>query len=219
MRRLVLLSVLVLGLSGLSASADTVVQPGPETPLTTILDTLYGSGNYVRVSDVSDNTWWQIVNPGGATVVAKYAGNNNALWTAAIGGALDTWVVNGAVGNTGNIAANPNPFLFADVTTDGSLSLSGNNYFVSDAALHNGEDHMVTFKLLGAAYQNTDTYVIAWEDLRYLDAGGGNRSDLDFNDLVVEVSGVKPVPDGGSTVALLGGAIALVGALGRKLRK
>ena len=208
MRRLVLLAVLVLGLSGLSASADTVVLPGPETPLTTILNGLYGAGTYVRVSDASDNIWWQIVSSAGATVEAKYAGNGNDLWTATTGGALDNLVVKGVVGATGTIAPSVNPFLFADVTSQGSSS--GGSHFVSDAGLNiKGEDHMVTFKLNNVP----NTYVIAWEDLQY------SGSDKDFNDLVVEVSGVKPVPDGGLTVALLGGAVALIGAFGRKLRK
>ena len=218
MRRLVLLAVLVLGLSGLSASADTYVAPygsdGATTGLTTILDTIYGVGNYARVADVSDNTWWQIAGPGGATVEAKYAGNGNDLWTATTGGALDKLVVMGVAGLTGTIAPSVNPFLFADVTTGGSLSGSGGKYFVSDAELNKGEDHMVTFKLIGSyGILHPDTYVIAWEDLQY------SGSDKDFNDLVVEVSGVKPVPDGGLTVALLGGAVALIGAFGRKLRK
>jgi len=212
MRKLVLIAVVASALSGLSAAAATYVAPygsdGPTTGLSTILDGIYGAGHYVRVSDDSDNTWWQTVKPGGALVQAKYAGNGNTLYTATTDGVLDKWVVDGVAGNKGSIAPSVNPFLFADVTSDGSSR--GGNFFVSNAGLNiNGEDHMVTFQVLN----QVDTYVICWEDLQY------GHSDLDFNDLVVQVSGVTPVPDGASTLALLGGAMAFMGAVGRKLRK
>lgn len=214
MRKLVLVAVVASALSGLSAAAATYtpVNPvggdGDNTDLAYIMNHFYGAGNYVRVSDDSDNTWWQVTTSSGAKVQAKYAGNGNTLYTATTDGVLDKWVVDGVAGNKGSIAPSVNPFLFADVTSDGSSR--GGNFFVSNAGLNiNGEDHMVTFQVLN----QVDTYVICWEDLKY------GHSDLDFNDLVVQVSGVTPVPDGASTLALLGGAMAFMGAVGRKLRK
>lgn len=207
-------AVLALGLTSLPAVA-TAINPissdGAGKDLMTIINGIYGAANLQRVNDPLDNIWWQITTSSGALVEAKYAGNNNALWTATTAGALDAFVVAGTVGASGTIAPSGNPFLFADVTPGGSLTSGANKYFVSDQSL-NGltEDHMVTFKVTSMV----DTYVIAWEDLQFA------SSDTDYNDLVVQVKGVKPVPDGGaSTLALLGGAMALIGAVGRKLQK
>jgi hypothetical protein len=85
---------------------------------------------------------------------------------------------------------------------------------------------MVTFSVTGymsnpgglgnvfTPFADGSHYVIAFED----------GTDFDFNDLVVELSGVSPensngVPDGGSTLALLGGAICVLGTLSRRFRK
>jgi VPDSG-CTERM motif len=61
----------------------------------------------------------------------------------------------------------------------------------------------------GTTLLNSPTYVIAFED-------SGVGGDYDYNDLVLEVSGVA-VPDGGSTMALLGAAFVGLGMLRRKL--
>ena len=84
---------------------------------------------------------------------------------------------------------------------------------------------MVTFAVTGymsnpgglgnvfTSFTDGTHYVIAFED----------GTDFDFNDLVVEVSGVSPnqpgTPDGGSTVALLGCALAALGTFSRRFRK
>lgn len=75
---------------------------------------------------------------------------------------------------------------------------SSENFWSSDPSQNNGYDHMVTFKVISGPVFNSDTatYVIAWEDLPGL-------GDQDYNDLVVEVSGVKPIPEP-HTLLLLG---------------
>jgi Domain of unknown function (DUF4114)/VPDSG-CTERM motif len=215
MKKLCILSAAALCLSASSAMAtQTPVLTSGEPSLASILDTAYGMGNYTRIDDGVDNIWWQVIG-GPATVKAKYAGNGNDLWTATTpAGLLDNFVVAGNVGSLGTIAPTSNPFLFADVTSGGSSI--GGNYFVSDSSLNvSGQDHMVTFQINKDTAGNAliDTYVIAWEDLQYA------VSDKDFNDLVVEVSGVTPVPDSGTTMILLGSALCGIGALRRRLNR
>jgi hypothetical protein len=58
---------------------------------------------------------------------------------------------------------------------------------------------MVTFLITGGASKGN--YVIAWEDFN-------NLGDKDYNDFVIEVSGVKPVPE---PATMLISALTLIG--------
>ena len=200
-----------------------------------VLEYLYGTGNFSRVNDANDIQWVGL--NGGASALVKYSDDSQALYTANLAGAynssspiLSVNVESGTPSrSTSATSFNPvsQPFLFMDKAIPGSVI----TYAYSDPTLTtsttgvNGVDRMVTFTVTGylttAGNQSTWTpfadgtthYVLAFE----------NGEDYDFNDLVVEVSGVSPadlsVPDGGTTVGLLGIGLAALASLRRWLAR
>jgi len=177
-----------------------------------IMEYLYGAGNFARVDDTSDLQWLGL--NGGATFDAVYAGNSQALYTAGLAGAPTSLILSsgGSTGATPSRSGTPvaytpvtQPFLFMD-------NSGGVNWY-SDPTLNAadaGKDHMVTFAVSGylataglassyQAFADGTHYVIAFED--------SANGDYDFNDLVVEVSGVTPVPEASTIIA---GALLLL---------
>ena len=69
---------------------------------------------------------------------------------------------------------------------------------------------MVTW-LIGGDSDAAGNYVIAWEDQN-------NLGDQDYNDLVVEVSGVQPVPIPAAILLLGSGLVGLAG-IRRKIKR
>ena len=80
-----------------------------------------------------------------------------------------------------------------------ALNPSGTSSIWSSLASENSDgDHMYTFDIIGSSggYDNSGSighYVIAWDD-------SGAGPDSDYQDLVVEVSGVSPIPAPGAIV-------------------
>ncbi len=161
--------------------------PGERTLLDEggILDTLYGLENLERVQDQKDQYW---LNRGGGRVTAKATYTHVDIPGSPQRGRIFGYFLNdetfrpimtletaNAFDSNGFAAAElPNSELFP-VRWGVDPNLSS---LASDNA---GVDHMVTWFITSGPHSGN--YVLAWEDF----------ADHDYNDLVVEVSGVEPI--------------------------
>jgi len=172
-----------------------------EPVLSEVLDNIYGVGNW-EPYNAPDELWRNI--DGLASAQAKFAGADQdfGYLPDVTGGAFQsifTVTADGYLGGSPSaalpIAQTGDIFRFTDQPSGYPLWSSQ----VSDNS--DGMDHMQTYSITGGS--SAGNYVIAWEDLPE------ESSDVDYQDLVVEVSGVHPVPEP-ATILLLGlGALAL----------
>lgn len=200
MKKYLLIAALIAG-STLTSEA-TPILPGPETPLQSILDSNV-SGTSINVNTdqvINDSYWTAGVNPAAYLVIeiAGYAGDN------AFGIYQNGDPANKQQVFAGSASGPSGPVTIAVPWSSFGFYLENTNVgftWYSDPTLNGGGDHFVTFEgatgatLSGAAFGVND-YVLGIEDL--------NLGDQDYNDMVVLVQNVNTVPDGGSTIALLG---------------
>jgi len=179
---------LLLGFVGSARSELVLLENGG------ILDTLYGLDNVV---EIHEDQLWINSGQGSAAAQAKWAGYVQHFGYLPGASAQDFEYLF-AVSANGYLAGSPSAempvadtgevFRFADFP--GSLTVWSSR----DDDNADDSDHMKTFLITGG--DSAGNYAICWEDLPDL-------GDRDYQDLVVEVSGVTPVPEP-ATVALLG---------------
>lgn len=226
----VALLIAILTINNPLSAAFTPVNdsPGSEASLinntvsggTSILNHLYGAGNYTRVDDSFDQIW--SINNGNTNAVAKFAGNASTFgYYAGNTGVTD--------GTTFNSLFNVTGSGYSVAGSAANLSLnnirwglsSGGSFFSSQPADNlftapPGQDMMVTFLITGNSGgflgNQIGNYVIAWEDI------GSSGSDRDFNDAVIEISHSVPAPEP-ATFLVLGSFLTLVYAAKRKSLK
>lgn len=235
--------MLVLGVLVVVLCVSTGPAKADLTSLQTILNNI--TYPYPGTSSVNVNTdavqegsdaYWAIGGSGGAisTIVIELAGNAtyNTFGVYDLGNPSNyVEIFNGAAstGSQAAISIHDDGEVWLNLFTDTGknfgtnefgfyLSYPDNYIWYSDSALNNDEDHMLAFEgkkdiikigNLAAGEWGTNEYILAWEDLPLGD------SDKDYDDFVVMVESVNPVPvPGAILLGLLG-----MGAAGLKLRR
>lgn len=195
------------------AATFTPIQTIPSEPsLVSILDAVYGPGNYFRIDDDSDRTW----QPGqiGVRALATYAGAWETLGLCTLCDGSDDVFFDQTFSADGVFSA--------PLTVNGAASLFVASQFTwfdyaqflpfvgkvySDPAMNPaGADHMVTFGLFG----QPGAFVLAFEDWLFT---ANPRSDRDYQDFVLEVTYLSTppseVPEPAAALTLLGGLAVL----------
>lgn len=176
---------------------------------TSIMDHLYGAGNYLRINDSFDQLWSS--SSGTANVVAKFAGNSeiigyyaNAIGPTNAGTFIPLFTVSGSDYSVSGNAIIPALALFRFGL---QTSPAEGTQFLSSLDINNPDllDHMVTFFI-----PSTGHYVLAFEDLLI------GASDRDFNDAVFEISGVSVHVPEPTTYLLMGSFLAIAALLKRR---
>jgi len=195
-----------------------------------VLDNLYGVDNVTRCNDAWDQIWY---NPDGSAIAqVKYAGYDQqfgyfanasgsaftAMFKVEGTGYQDDLTVTGLNGFTPD----------EDGWFNFTAAMTGSNFRPGDDPIapppnpdppawsslmtdNSGYDHMVTWEITGGA--SAGGYVVCWEDKFHTDW------DQDYQDLVIEMRGVNPIPEP-STIALLALGASTIGlGLWRRRRR
>jgi hypothetical protein len=203
------------------------VNPGPETPLQTILNTQC-SGCFDVYYDQQSAGYWRLVSPGviaplivvefagwaGSNVVGMFSGTTTHdifLGPAGPGtAALVQWTTptSGTISGTSGVV-NVGPFAGISYLGFGFYlrpqGAPSAYYYTVDDLNPNDSPQAVAYR-----HMPSNTWWIAFEDLL---VNGGN-SDRDYNDFVLRVESIYPVPEP-AAILLVGSVLLLVG---RRLR-
>jgi hypothetical protein len=213
---LVLLSLVAVASTAMAGFTPINPQVRPNEPgIRGILNELYDGATYKRVDDAFDNLW--SYGPDG-TGVAEFEAKFSAVGKATFGffSGAQSAIFNPLFSVKGFGYANPDnpisadlkpsatkdPFRFGVYFGSGRV---GNLYSSEEEQNFFDLDHMVTFQITSG--DHAGAYVLAWEDARFL-------GDHDYQDLVVQVSGVKTFNAPPSPVLVPAPAAMALGSLG-----
>lgn len=178
----------ISAVSFILVAANSVIA---EPTLTQVLDGIYGLGNYTMKEP--DQVWMDL--NGGVQAEAKYAGHKHKLGysTDEIAGSSQIWFdttkfgdasafdLDGAGKDYDSFDIVPNSDYFIWVLEDMD---SAEIWYSVNSLNGDGKDHMRTYEITTME----DTYAICWEDLEF------PEWDADYQDLVVQVNNVAPIP-------------------------
>ncbi len=188
-------------------SAWTIVGPNATTSIILFEFAGYAGTNSFGIYDLNDTSNMLTLFDGAAAAGAQSTLYNTGNTFTVAGGASSTFSSDN-FGYFLNVAATGNVYF-----SDTSLNADGQDHMLAYQGDHsdnfdfNGDGHYTDY--------NSDTWIMAWEDLY---GAYGQGSDRDFTDFVVAVSDVQPIPEP-ATMLLFGTGLAGLAGASRRRKK